>query len=98
MAMPYFCAVPPDTPISAKGIERIPSAGPYYIVSHTPDRELVLRRNPYYHGSRPRRPTEIDYRFGLTPDREAALVESGRADYANAAVGDPQWRPAWRLL
>ena len=89
MAMPYLCAVPPDTPISAKGIEGIPSAGPYYIASHAPDRELVLRRNPYYDGSRPRRPTEIDYRFGLTPDRAAALVQSGRADYANAAVGDP---------
>ena len=89
MAMPYLCAVPPDTPISAKGIDRIPSAGPYYIASHAPDRGLVLRRNPYYHGSRPRRPTEIDYRFGLTPDRAAALVESGRADYANAVVGDP---------
>src|SRR4051812_20308193 len=89
MAMPYLCAVPPDTPIRAKGIDRIPSAGPYYIASHAPDRELVLLRNPYYHGPRPRRPTELDYRFGFTPDRAAALVESGKADYANAVIGDP---------
>ena len=32
---------------------------------------------PYYHGSRPRRLDEIVYRFGLTPDASAALVESG---------------------
>ena len=89
MAMPYLCAVPPDTPIRAKGIERIPSAGPYYIASHAPDRDLALLRNPYYRGPRPRRPAEIEYRFGLTPDRAAAVVESGRADYANAAIGDP---------
>jgi YVTN family beta-propeller protein len=89
MAMPYLCAVPPDTPIRAKGLERIPSAGPYYIASHAPNRELVLLRNPYYRGPRPRRPAEIDYRFGFTPDHAAALVESGRADYANAVIGDP---------
>ena len=90
MAMPYLCAVPPDTPISAKGIERIPSAGPYYIcVPLAQPRTRAAAEIPIYHGSRPRRPTEIVYRFGLTPDREAAMVESGRADYANSAVGDP---------
>ena len=54
MAMPSFCAVPPDTPIRPGGVEHIPSAGPYYIDSHTRDSELVLRRNPNYHGPRPR--------------------------------------------
>ena len=88
IAMPYFCAVPPDTPIRAKGIDAIPSAGPYYVAVHNPNRELVLRRNPNYHGSRPRRPTQIDYRFGVTAQQGAALVESGHADYANAAIGD----------
>jgi peptide/nickel transport system substrate-binding protein len=91
IAMPWFCAVPPDTPIRAKGVEDIPSAGRYYIAFHAPTRELVLRRNPYYYGSRPRLPAEIDYRFGLTPDADAALVESGRADYANAAIGDQHY-------
>ncbi|MGZ4224465.1 MAG: BTAD domain-containing putative transcriptional regulator [Solirubrobacteraceae bacterium] len=88
IAMPYFCAVPPDTPIRAKGIDFIPSAGPYYIAAHNPNRDLVLRRNPNYHGSRPRRPAQIDYRFGVTAQQGAALVESGHADYANAAIGD----------
>ena len=32
--MPYFCAVPPDTPIRANGIDAIPSAGPYYVALH----------------------------------------------------------------
>jgi YVTN family beta-propeller protein len=87
IAMPQLCAVPPDTPIRTGGVENIPAAGPYYIASHTPNAELVLRRNPNYHGRRPRRFDEIDYHFGATPAQAAALVEAGRADYANAAFG-----------
>jgi YVTN family beta-propeller protein len=88
IAMPYFCAVPPDTPIRANGIDAIPSAGPYYIALHDANRELVLRRNPNYHGSRPRRLAQIHYRFGVAPQQGTSLVESGQADYANAAIGD----------
>jgi len=88
IAMPYFCAVPADTPMRAQGVDPIPSAGPYYIASHDPNRELVLQRNPNYHGPRPRRPTRIDYRFGTAPAQATAEVQAGRADYANAAIGD----------
>ena len=88
ITMPYFCAVPPNTPIRSGGLEQvIPSAGPYYIVSHTPGSALVLRRNPNYHGQRPRRFDEIDYHFGATPAHDAALVEAGRADYADDELG-----------
>jgi YVTN family beta-propeller protein len=85
LAMPYFCAVPPGTPIRPGGVEHIPSAGPYYIDSRTRGSELVLRRNPNYHGPRPRRLDAIDYRFGATAARDTALVEAGRSDY----VDDP---------
>jgi YVTN family beta-propeller protein len=93
IAMLGFCAVPPDTPIASGGIkQQIPSAGPYYIVSHTPESELVLRRNPNYHGPRPARLDTIDYRFGVTPAQAAALVEAGHADYADSTLG--QFRDA----
>jgi YVTN family beta-propeller protein len=88
LAMPYFCAVPPNTPIRASGVEDIPSAGPYYVAFHAPKRELVLRRNPNYPGRRPHGPAEIDYRFGALPAHAAALVEAERADYAIAASGN----------
>jgi peptide/nickel transport system substrate-binding protein len=88
LAMPYFCAVPPNTPIRASGIEDIPSAGPYYVAYHAPKRELVLRRNPNYRGPRPQGPAEIDYRFGAFPVQAAALVRTGRADYTSTAVGN----------
>jgi YVTN family beta-propeller protein len=86
LAAPYFCAVPPDTPISSKGVDALPSAGPYYVASHVPNRSLVLRRNPNYSGSRPRGLEEIRYEIGVPPDRQIEDVEAGRADYA---IGDP---------
>ncbi|OLE35827.1 MAG: hypothetical protein AUG48_09575 [Actinobacteria bacterium 13_1_20CM_3_68_9] len=72
-----FTAVPPNTPITAGGVDAIPSAGPYYIASHSPGQRLVLKRNPNYGGSRPRRPDEIDYSFGLgqaRADRQRLFV------------------------
>jgi YVTN family beta-propeller protein len=81
LAAPYFCAVPPDTPITAEGVDALPSAGPYYVASHVPDRSLVLRRNPNYGGPRPSRLAEIRYRIGVPPKRAVAAVGAGRADY-----------------
>jgi YVTN family beta-propeller protein len=81
LAAPYFCAVPPSSPISPKGVDRLPSAGPYYVTSHVPGRSLVLRRNPNYRGARPQGLAEIRYEIGTTPERGVAKVEAGRADY-----------------
>src|SRR5262249_14977021 len=81
IAMPLFCAVPLNTPPNARGITRIPAAGPYYIASYVPHWQLVLRRNPNYHGTRPRRLDEIVYTIGLRPGTSVARGEQGRADY-----------------
>jgi YVTN family beta-propeller protein len=81
IAMPFFCAVPLNTPIDPKGVPAIPSAGPYYIAAQVPNRRLVLKRNPNYHGSRPQRLKEIDYTIGVAQSRSVADVEAGRSDY-----------------
>jgi peptide/nickel transport system substrate-binding protein len=81
LAARYFCAVPPNTPITPKGVDAVPSAGPYYVASHIPERSLVLRRNPNYHGPRPHRLAEIRYTIGVRAERAVAAVEAGRADY-----------------
>jgi YVTN family beta-propeller protein len=81
LAARYFCAVPPNTPITPKGVDAIPSAGPYYVASHIPERSLVLRRNPNYDGPRPHRLAEIRYTLGVRAERAVAAVEAGRADY-----------------
>ncbi len=95
LAAPYFCAIPPDTPVTAEGIDELPSAGPYYVASHVPDRSIVLRRNPNYSGPRPSRLAEIRYRIEPSPKRAVAAIEAGRADYLELRPpGDPGVSPA----
>jgi YVTN family beta-propeller protein len=95
LAAPYFCAVPPDTPIRPEGVDTLPAAGPYYVASHVPGRGLVLRRNPNYAGPRPSRLAEIRIRTGVSPERAVAAVEAGRADYAVLnPPGEPGVSPA----
>ena len=76
-----LCAVPPNTPARPRGLERVATAGPYYVAAVAPRRRLVLRRNPGYPGPRPQRLEEIEVTIGTTPSRAVAAVEAGRADY-----------------
>lgn len=82
LAYPAFCAVPVGTPFRPQTAQPIPSAGPYYIATYVPRRALVLRRNPNYSGSRPRRLAQIDYTFGINPATTVREIERGRVDYA----------------
>jgi DNA-binding SARP family transcriptional activator/ABC-type transport system substrate-binding protein len=83
MALPYFCAVPPDTPIVANGLkEPIPSAGPYFLASRIEGVVAVLKRNPNYGGARPQRLDAIVFRRPKA-QKDAAIseVERGKADH-----------------
>ena len=79
LAMPIFCAVPLNTPPSPQ--TAIPSAGPYYIASHVRNQQIVLKRNPNYHGPRPHRLDDIVYTIGISAPKSVTRVEHGRADY-----------------
>jgi ABC-type oligopeptide transport system substrate-binding subunit len=79
--MPFFCAVPLNAPVDPKGVRELPSAGPYYIAQNVPNRRIVLKRNPNYHGSRPHRLKEIHYTLGVEPRRSVADVVAGKSDY-----------------
>jgi peptide/nickel transport system substrate-binding protein len=79
-----FCASPDDTPPTAQQ-QPIPSAGPYYVASSSRD-QVVLARNPNYHGSRPRIPRQIVYSLGVGLPAAIHQVETGQSDYVNAAV------------
>jgi peptide/nickel transport system substrate-binding protein len=90
IAMPFFCAVPKTTPINPKGERTVPSAGPYYIASYTPKRRIVLKKNPNYHGSRPRNVDEIDYKVGVNQDQSVLEIKQGKADYVADGVAPGQ--------
>jgi peptide/nickel transport system substrate-binding protein len=79
LALPYFCAVPPETP--ATPVDAIPSAGPFYVKRHARNRSLVLERNPYYPGSRRPHIEKIVYRFGAFASQIGLQLARGEADY-----------------
>ena len=86
--MPYFCAVPLETPLDPKGVRVIPSAGPYYVTSYIPGESVVLERNSNYTGSRPHHLDRMELTIGVTQRRADAQIEAGTADYALDGVDD----------
>ena len=77
-----FCAVPPNLPVDPEGVETFHAAGPYYVAGHVRGRRIVLRRNRFYGGSRPRHVTSFVAEpqasgFADVVDR----IREGRADW-----------------
>ena len=89
LTMQATCAVPTDTPVNPKGINVMPSAGPYYVQSFTPGQGAVLVRNPNYHGRRPHRFARIEVATGMSQGSAEAAVSAGRADYVQSAFEAP---------
>jgi ABC-type transport system substrate-binding protein/DNA-binding SARP family transcriptional activator len=81
------CAVPRNTPVVRGGLTNVPSAGPYYIASYTPRQQLVLKRNPNYHGDRPHVLAQMVVAIGIDTPRALKDIEAGRADYSLDGVG-----------
>ena len=63
LTTPFACAVTKDTPVDPKGVHTPAGAGPYYIADYTPNRSIVLKKNPNYTRliQRPAYADEIDY-------------------------------------
>jgi peptide/nickel transport system substrate-binding protein len=81
LTMPWSCPVPVGLPAAPLAIDHLPSSGPYAVTSSTPGQQVVLRRNPYYRGSRLRRSREILVTTGGTQETNAAAVDAGQYDY-----------------
>jgi ABC-type oligopeptide transport system, periplasmic component len=64
VAMPFFCAIPTNLAHDPNGVLAPPSAGPYYIASRTPNKSILVKRNPNYHGPRPHNIAAINYTGG----------------------------------
>ena len=92
--MPFFCAIPVDTPLIPEGVHSIASAGPYWISSYTPNRRIVLERNPYYRGPRPHNPERIVFDIGISQASSLLTIKRGEADY----TGDPLSASAYSEL
>jgi peptide/nickel transport system substrate-binding protein len=86
ITMPFFQALPTSLSLTSpivnvSGSQGLPSAGPYYVSSRTPDRSLFLKRNTHYKGPRPHNLTAIQFKIGIAIEAGFREVESGAADY-----------------
>jgi peptide/nickel transport system substrate-binding protein len=80
LAMNFFCAVPTSTPIDPNGVTPA-MAGPYYIAKRVPNRLIVLKPNPFYHGPRPHHLGEIDFTPNTDQQTSFLQIEKDQADY-----------------
>jgi peptide/nickel transport system substrate-binding protein len=95
--MPFFCAVPPTLPSDPEGLRTFPAAGPYYVTEYRPAERVVLRRNPYYSGTRPHHVDGFDADLSAgSPADVLDRVEGGAADWGYA-VAPNYFEPGRRL-
>ena len=80
IAMPFFCAVPLGHRRRRRRA-RCPGAGPYYVASRTPNRLVVVKRNPNYHGPRPHHYDLISVTANANGNQSLLQRRSGEADY-----------------
>jgi ABC-type oligopeptide transport system substrate-binding subunit len=83
VAMPFFAAIPTNLAHDPNGVLTPASAGPYYIASRTPNKSILLKRNPYYKGKRPHNANQINYTVGNSTRRTRGAA--GATDYDRAA-------------
>jgi ABC-type transport system substrate-binding protein len=92
LGMQWFGAVKPSMKYtkSSGGILKYPSAGPYYIATNQPGRLTVLKRNKYYHGSRPANPNQIVINSFPSSNGEAALLQTEKNQIDLDMTGVPE--------
>jgi ABC-type transport system substrate-binding protein len=74
-----LCVVPAGSPLDRAGITPpVPSAAPYYISSYVPGQRIVLKRNSYYRGSRPRRVGGSSSISALTTIKRLTMFSTAR--------------------
>jgi peptide/nickel transport system substrate-binding protein len=100
IAMPFSCPVPPGTPTKAVDDGSLPSSGPYAITSYTPNRSLVLERNPNFDttSGRSAGADRVEFQIGVDPTQAGLQIQAGQLDFylsrlapqfANQALRNP---------
>jgi YVTN family beta-propeller protein len=84
LALPFFVAVPSDTPFADMRRRPLPATGPYQVASFSPRRQVRLVRNPRFREWTPARPDgypdEIVIRLGVDEKERVRAVARGQAD------------------
>jgi peptide/nickel transport system substrate-binding protein len=86
LAVPHASILPASAPSSDGGTKPIPGTGAYYFASYNPNKQLVLKRNPYFkEWSKDAQPDgypdQITQSFGLTVEAQITAIQNGQADW-----------------
>ena len=81
LSLPFFCPVPPNTPIDPKGVDNPAGSGPYYVAEHVVNQRVILKRNPFYGGQRPANVDEVVWTVGESRESCLLAIEEDRIDH-----------------
>ena len=86
LSVPHASILPADAPSNDAGTKPIAGTGAYYFASYNPNKQLVLKRNPYFKewskAAMPDGyPDVIQQSFGLTVEAQITAIENGQADW-----------------
>ncbi|HVP75594.1 MAG TPA: ABC transporter substrate-binding protein [Gaiellaceae bacterium] len=86
LAVPHASIVPANSPPNDAGTKPLPGTGAYYFASYDPNKQLVMKRNPYFKewskAAQPAGyPDEITQSYGLTVEAQITAIENGQADW-----------------
>src|SRR5919202_4720314 len=81
LGMPFFQALPLNIKDDPHGVDAYPSAGPYYIAQRIVNRRIVLKKNKFYKGDRPRNIDTFDITVNTNLDQSLLQVRNGQVDY-----------------
>lgn len=79
LTMPFFCPIATRTPL--REISNPLGSGPYYVRTRVENRQTVLERNPFYHGSRPANVDRIVWSVGLGQEACRERLELDELDW-----------------
>ena len=86
LAVPHASILPASAPPNDAGSTPIPGTGAYYFSSYDSNKQLVMKRNPYFHvwsqlAQPDGYPDQITQSFGLTVEAQVTAVANGQADW-----------------
>jgi peptide/nickel transport system substrate-binding protein len=86
LAVPHASIVPANSPPRDAGTRPIPGTGAYYFAKYDPNKQLVMKRNPYFKvwskDAQPDGyPDQITQDFGLTVEAQITAIENGQYDW-----------------
>jgi ABC-type oligopeptide transport system substrate-binding subunit len=81
LGMRFFQAIETSLRTDPKGVDVYASGGPYQIVSRQVGRKIVLRKNPYYSGSRSANVDEFQITVNTNLQQSLLQVKANQVDY-----------------